>query len=351
VNWNERIINEAELNRYMKDRGGPRLAVRARALIEQQRETWPLLAEGYDALSQAETRRVEVESSEVIIQHNPRRIRSTAAAVDKASISERRCFLCAENLPTEEKGIEYGADLMILCNPFPVLNCHLSIVHRQHVEQKIAGHFEAMLSLASDLGPDYFVLYNGPESGASAPDHFHLQACSREVLPIEIDIRSDEPEPAAHCSSCEDQARDTFELFTLADWGRSVIVFHGNNENELVDWFYKVLGELSRETGMSEPMINIISTYDDGAWTVYLFPRSRHRPACFFAKGEERLLVSPGAIDMAGIVVVPQHEDFLKIDGDRVAAIFAEVSYDEEAVNEMLERMSEREEDGSGDWI
>ena len=120
-----------------------------------------------------------------------------------------------------------------------------------------------------------------------------------------------------------------------------MIVFRGNNETELAGWIYKVLTEFSRESGKSEPMVNLISTYDKGVWTVYLFPRTRHRPACFFAEGDERLLVSPGAIDMAGVVVVPQHDHFVKIDGEKLTSIFAEVSYDEQAVNEILERMSE----------
>jgi hypothetical protein len=350
VNWDERIISEEELNRYLKGGGRSGLPARVAALIEQQRATWPLLREGYDALALAETRRVRVEESEVVIQHNPKRIRSTAAAVDEASITARRCFLCGENLPPEEKGLEYGSDLIILCNPFPILDRHLSIVHRAHVAQKIRGYVEAVLSLAADLGPDYFVLYNGPECGASAPDHFHLQACSRALLPIEKDMRSGEPEQAAHCSACEENARDTFELFTLADCGRSVIVFRGNNDCELAGWLYSVLDELSRESGRGEPMVNVVSTYDSGVWTVYLFPRARHRPACFFAEGDGRLLVSPGAIDMAGVVVVPQREHFLKIDGERIAAIFAEVSCDEEAINDMLERMPGRE-GNSGDWI
>jgi Domain of unknown function (DUF4922) len=350
VNWDGRIVSEEELNRYLKGHNRAGLAARVEALIEQQRHAWPLLREGYEALARAETKRVRVEESEVVIQHNPKRIRSTAAPVDKAAISGRRCFLCSENLPPEEKGILYGSDLVILCNPFPILNRHLSIVHRRHVEQKIYGYVEAMLRLASDLGPDYFVLYNGPECGASAPDHFHLQACSRELLPIEQDLATDEPQQAAHCASCEEIARDTFELFTLANCGRSVIVFRGNNECEMAEWVYKSLGELSRETGKSEAMVNVVVTHVEGVWTAYLFPRSRHRPACFFAEGDERLLVSPGAIDMAGIVVVPQHEHFLKIDAERVAAILAEVSRDEGAVNEMLERMLDGE-GNSRDWI
>jgi Domain of unknown function (DUF4922) len=350
VNWDGRIISEEELTRYLKGQSRSGLAARVEALIEQQRRAWPLLREGYEALSQAETKRVRVEESEVVIQHNPKRIRSTAASIDKAAISERRCFLCGENLPPEEKGIQYGSDLIILCNPFPILNRHLSIVHRQHVEQKIYGYVEGMLRLASDLGSDYFVLYNGPECGASAPDHFHLQACSRELLPIEQDSTADEPQQAAHCASCEESARDAFELFTLANCGRSVIVFRGNDECEMAEWVYKSLDELSRDAGKSEAMVNIVATHVEGVWTVYLFPRSRHRPASFFAEGDERLLVSPGAIDMAGVVVVPHHEHFLKLDGERVAAIFAEVSRDEEAVNELLERMLNGE-GSSGDWI
>jgi hypothetical protein len=345
VKWDRRIISEEELNPFIKDGAGPRLAALVGAMLEQQRQAWPLVGDGYEALAQAETRRVRVDESEVVIQHNPKRIRSTSAAVDQSSISERRCFLCPDSLPPEERGIEYGSDLIILCNPFPVLARHLSIVHRRHVEQKIDGYVETLLRLASDLGPDYFVLYNGPESGASAPDHFHLQACSRELLPIERDLKSNEPEQVAHCSTCEKNARDTFELFTLAGCGRSVIVFRGSDAGELAGWIYKVLGELSRESGKSEPMVNLVCASDEGVWTVYLFPRSRHRPACFYGEGDERLLVSPGAIDMAGVVVVPLREHFMRIDGARIAEIFAEVSCDEGAINEMLEQMAEGVED------
>lgn len=345
MNWDERIISEEELSHHMKDQSRRDLAARVEALIEQQRQAWPLLREGYEALALSETRRVPVEESEVVVQHNPKRIRSTAASVDKASISGRRCFLCPENLPPEEKGIKYGDDLIILCNPFPVLDRHLSIVDCRHVEQKIENRFEALLMLAADLGSSYFVLYNGPECGASAPDHFHLQACSRALLPIEDDIRAGEPEKIAHCSICEEAARDTSELFTLGNCGRSVIVLRGNDDNEIASWFESVLGELPRQSRVREPMLNVITTYEDGVWTVYLFPRSRHRPACFFAEGDDQLLVSPGAIDMAGVVVVPQHEHFLKIDGDRVAAIFAEVSCNEDDINEMLERMPLGRED------
>jgi hypothetical protein len=336
MNWDDRIITERELHDYREDENDARLEAYVAALIGQQYEAWPQFREGRDAFEHIETKRVPVEESEVVIQHNPRRIRSTAASVDKESVENRRCFLCSENLPPEEKGIPYG-ELMILCNPFPVLNGHLSIVHRAHIPQQINGNVETLLSLAKDLGSSYFVLYNGPECGASAPDHLHFQACSRELLPVEEHLFEDEPVMSEDCGYCEETAQNTFELFTLGGTGRSIVVFRGGNRDEIAHWVYEVINELAQQTDREEPLINIVCTYDPRMWTVYFFPRSKHRPASFFAEGDQRLTVSPGAIDMAGVVVVPEREHFDKIDGARVAAIFSEVSTRSELVNDMID--------------
>lgn len=349
MNWNGHLIDDERLSPYLRDPRERGLAARADALIEQQRTVWPLLAEGVAALAEIETRRVQVAACEVVIQHNPRRIRSTAAAVDKTSVEKRPCFLCAENLPPEEKGLAYGDELGIFCNPFPVLNKHLTIVHRRHVEQTIAGNFERLLGLAADLAPDYFALYNGPQCGASAPDHLHFQACSREVLPIAEDLMAEMAADPAHCEVCDATPRDQFELFTMAGCGRSVVVFRGSNPEEIAGWFYRVIDELPRPDGHIEPMMNIICTCERGVFTAFLFPRTKHRPASFFAEGDARLIVSPGAIDMAGVIVTPRHEDFARLDGARVEAIFAEVSPADDEVNEILGRATEGE--GSRDWL
>jgi hypothetical protein len=340
VNWGERIIGGEELSRYLSGPDGRGLVARVSAMIGQQRATWPLLRDGYDALAQIETKRIPVAGSSVVVQHNPRRIRSTAAAVDKTSVDRRPCFLCAENLPVEERGIAYGGDLVILCNPFPILDNHLSIVHRKHVEQKIEGNVETLLAMAADLSPEYFVLYNGPRCGASAPDHLHFQACSRKLLPVEQDLMAGGPAQEASCSACEEARRDSFELFSLEGYGRSVIVFRGNDLEEVAGWFYRVLDELPRDAPGVEPMVNIICTFESGTHTLYLFPRKRHRPSHFFAEGDERLLVSPGAIDMAGVVVVPEREHFARLGREQMEAIYSEVSFSDEAVNEILGRAS-----------
>lgn len=347
MNWDERIISGEELSRYLNGSDGRNLAARVSAMIEQQRANWPLLREGYTALAQIETKRIPVADSAVVVQHNPKRIRSTAAAVDKTSLEKRPCFLCSENLPVEEKGIAYGSELVILCNPFPILDRHLSIVHRKHIEQKIEGNIETLLGLAADLSPEYFVLYNGPRCGASAPDHLHFQACSRKLLPVEQELEACAPAEEAHCSVCEETRRDSFELFSLEGSGRSVIVFRGNDCAEVAEWFYRVLDELPRDREEIEPMINVICTFESGTYTLYLFPRKRHRPACFFAEGNERLLVSPGAIDMAGVVVVPEREHFAKLGREQMEAIYSEVSFDDATVNEILERVSSN---GEGSW-
>ncbi len=233
MSWEHKIISERELRAYREDESDQSLEANVAALIDQQVDNWPLLRQGFEAFARIETKRVRVQESQVVIQHNPRRIRSTGASVDKASVENRRCFLCPENLPQEEKGIAYGEDLVILCNPFPVLDRHLSIVHREHVAQQIQGNVELLLSLAHDLGTGYFVLYNGPECGASAPDHLHFQACSRELLPIEENLFDDEPVLLEDCAYCEETARNSFELFTLGGCGRSVVVFRGGNLDEV----------------------------------------------------------------------------------------------------------------------
>jgi ATP adenylyltransferase/5',5'''-P-1,P-4-tetraphosphate phosphorylase II len=323
----------------MKEAEDSSFRARLNALIEHQRSTWPALADGYDRLAHIETKRIRIAETDAVVQHNPRRIKSTAASIDRASVEARRCFLCEENLPAEEKGLAYGDDLVLLCNPFPVLDKHISVVHREHVEQRLDRHIETMLGLAADLAPDYFVLYNGPECGASAPDHLHFQACSRRLLPIEEAIRQ-EDSAVEDCDACLESARGGFELFTLSGVGRTVIVMRGGSDAEISEWGARVLEDLARATDKREAMVNLICTYDRGVWTLYIFPRSRHRPAAFFAEGEDRLTISPGAIDMAGVIVVPERDHFDRLTGELMEGIFAEVSYGEEAVNDLLERIS-----------
>jgi hypothetical protein len=341
VNWQERILSIAELHQYLEGREASSVANQVEALIAHQKANWPQLREGYEAIAKIETRQFSIDGSNIVVQHNPGRVRSTAAAVDKESIAARRCFLCSENLPVEERGLFFDEEYVILCNPFPVLDKHLVIAHKAHVEQKIDGRLEDLLALAFALGDEYFVLYNGPECGASAPDHLHFQALSRAILPIEESLQTSEPPSEADCGFCESMERGSFELFTVEDAGRSVIVFRGANQFEVVPWVYQIIASLSQATLKPEPMLNLVCYVDRGVYTVLLFPRARHRPACFFAEGEERLTISPGAVDMAGIVVVPEHGHYEKISPGQIEKIFAEVSMSGDVVEEIVAQVCE----------
>jgi hypothetical protein len=277
---------------------------RVEALFEEQIRHWPLLAQGIEGLSRAQTRRIRVGWYDIFARHIPHRLGSSTAKVDKASIEKRPCFLCRGNLPPEQKGIELDAEFTLYCNPFPILERHLTIIHRDHRPQLLASHVEAMLSLASDL-PGFFVIYNGPECGASAPDHLHFQACSRRFLPIERDTAGI-PGPG------------------VDNYGRRVLLFRESQRDRLVSLMTSVLDALGQVTGKKpEPMLNVATFREKDEWTVFLFPRGKHRPDVFHS-GE--LTVSPGAIDLCGVFVLPYEPDFQRIGAEDIKAVLEEVT-------------------------
>ena len=282
-------------------------------LFERQARAWPQLARGIEGLAQAKTLPIRIDWFDVFIRHIPHRIASTTATVDDKSVAKRPCFLCAGNLPLEEEGLRFDDDFTIYCNPFPIVDRHLTIAHNQHRLQRIANQFGHMLDLAAAL-PGYFVVYNGPECGASAPDHLHFQAGSRRLFPIE-----------------KDTAGRTG--VTVANYQRNVFVIRGRDRSALIDRMDRTIDLLAEATGKRpEPMINIAVFHERGEWVTYLFPRGKHRPAVFHT-GE--LTVSPASIDLCGIFVVPLPRDFERITGAAIAAIFREVTLPDDQFNEV----------------
>ena len=200
--------------------------------------------------------------------------------------------------------MQFDSDFTIYCNPFPIVDHHLTIVHREHGVQHIVNRFGNMLDLAAAL-PGYFVIYNGPECGASAPDHMHFQAGSRGLFPIE---------------------KDSAELtgVTMPNYERKVFLLRGQDRSALIHRMDRAIDLLAETTGKrAEPLVNIAVFHERGEWVTYLFPREKHRPEVFHT-GE--LTVSPAAIDLCGIFVVPLAQDFERITGEAIAAIFREVT-------------------------
>ncbi len=281
-------------------------------LFEEQASAWPLLASGLVGLGAARSRTLQVGSGTVILRHIPHRLRSTTARVDPASIGARPCFLCQANLPPEQRGVAAGEEWVILCNPFPILDRHLTIVHREHRPQRLAGRIGALLSLARQL-PGCFVIYNGPECGASAPDHLHFQACSRSLFPIEADTAGQEG---------------------LLDHPARPIVLRDEEPTRLVVRLERVIATLAeRMARPAEPLVNLAAFRSGGWLQVAVFARRRHRPQAF-ESGE--LLVSPAAIDLCGVLVTPRAEDFERLTAKRTEAILDEVILDASLLAEVV---------------
>jgi hypothetical protein len=324
MNWDSRLLPPE----------GGTLSVSVEALIAQQIATWPMLREAVAGFEQVAVKQFTVKGSQVFAQFNPARIVSTAAKVDAATIRKRPCFLCADNLPPEEKGIAFGDRFVILCNPFPVLPNHLVIASREHTPQAIEGNFGAMLDLARELGDDWFVLYNGPRCGASAPDHFHFQACSREGVPLFSDF-----------DFWLNRDSDESGFVIGHSYRFNLMAFAGTDRQKLESWFARAIAELAAMMNSDdEPMMNLILSYQQDHWRGFILPRGKHRPACYFAEGDAKLTISPAAIDLAGVVVVPQPEHFARITASDLETIFAEVGLSNEQMIDWGQRINRDKE-------
>ena len=264
-------------------------------LFKEQLIEWELARNNYKALEQVKVKTVDVNGHRYEVQFNPARITSSAAKVDPKSIQERKCFLCEENRPAVQKGIPFKENYTILINPFPIFPRHLTIPELKHTPQLIAPRFGDMLDLAQVLD-DYIVFYNGPKCGASAPDHFHFQAGNKGFLPIEND----------------------------KEW-HSAIRIESENKQEMLDRFQQIYDSLPLQQDNIEPMLNILTWYENGTWTTYLFPRKKHRPDCFSAEGDANLLISPASVDLGGVFITPLEKDFEKIMAEDIAGILQEI--------------------------
>lgn len=272
-------------------------------------------------LADALTRPLVADGSEVLLRHIPHRVASTTAAVDRESIARRPCFLCTANLPPEQKGVAWGDGFTLLCNPFPIVDRHLTIVHREHRPQRIEGQVGTMLDLAAAL-PGLFVVYNGPQCGASAPDHLHLQAGSRDGLPI---VR----EAAGAAGPA------------LEAYGMRALLLRGPDRSRVLGETERALALLAAVTGKEpEPWCNVAAwTEPASGFSLVLFPRGKHRPDAFLT-GE--LAVSPASIDMSGILVAPFARDFERLSGEDIAAVYREVTIPRDQFRDVLARLESR---------
>jgi ribosomal protein S18 acetylase RimI-like enzyme len=312
------------------DKGLPGLCLE---LLSEQKKSWQDLREGYKSLKNVRERGLPCGRFSVRLQYNPGRIKSSLADVGERKSNERRCFLCLDRLPESQKGIFYRGEYLILCNPMPVFPSHFIVSHLDHRLQAIAEHIALFFRLMGDFGSDWTILYNGPKCGASAPDHLHFHAGPSGQMPIEKEMRRENGITLT-------KQVDGVLLYRLRDLGREVIVLEGDDPMAVGSAFRVFLNTLKKVLLIDEePMMNIAGLQKEGKWRLVIFPRRKHRPEAFFREGDARVVVSPGVIDMGGLLITPVEKDFEGLDGAEVENIYREVSLGGKTVGHVIAAM------------
>jgi hypothetical protein len=287
-------------------------------LFAQQLRAWPLLRNNYELFrQQVQTKTLEVDGLPVVVQFNPSRSVSSGAKTDVQFIRERKCFLCSANRPAQQEEAPFGEEYLILCNPFPIFPQHFTVPARQHVEQTIVGRLGDMLHLAEALD-SYTVFYNGPRSGASAPDHMHFQVVTKHYMPID--------KVGVSQTKLIRKGTNT-RLYLLDNYLRNGWIISSGDKEEAQSFFSRLCDALGTPAGEAEPRMNIFCNYEKDRWILKVIPRKKHRPSQFFAQGEEQLLASPGAADMGGVFVTTREEDFRKLTPALLRDVYSQVCY------------------------
>ncbi len=311
-------ISDAELAPFLPDTNH---ASKAHALLEQQKGVWDLLRNGYDTLRTVRTRVFQFDGFQIKVQFNPGRMTSTVAKVDAASIKERKCFLCTDNLPLAQRGIPCEGDFLVLCNPFPIFPEHFTISCLRHAPQLIRNSFDTFLNLTRDLGERYMVLYNGPRCGASAPDHLHFQAGNRSSVPLDAEFDAIK---ATHSTRLFESA--SYRAWSVDNCLRRFITFESADARTLGRAFAALYDAFQADgPAAEEPMMNILGFYGSGEWRIHLFPRAKHRPAFYFKQGDDQLLISPAAVELGGICTTPREQDFERVTREHIVEMYQEV--------------------------
>lgn len=290
--------------------------------FDKQLNKWSLAAENYSKLAGVQSRRL---SCGIAVQYNPARIVSTAAKIDAKSITERPCFLCAANRPAEQIVRKMLGNMELLVNPYPILPFHFTVSVEQHRRQEFSSLLRDMLQLAKRWN-GMAVFYNGPKCGASAPDHSHLQAVRCTDVPILNEIWQDRISAGMYPV----YANECNMIYRAVSYLTPIFVVDAADSDAAISLVQRVLSAMPVRRGEYEPRMNILACHKrKKGYKLYIFPRSEHRPSCYYADGEERCLVSPGLLDMAGLVVTPREEDYNSLTDEKIMRIFAEVGIDD----------------------
>ena len=321
---------------------------RIEKFICDQLSVWPMAAENYRNLKKAETRTLPVGGLNVVLQYNPARKISSEAKLDKKSISERPCFLCPENRPQEQYNIDFegrkGKRYRITLNPYPIFPSHLVISSTDHTPQSIWHRYPDMLDFVA-TNRKYACYYNGPESGASAPDHMHFQGCPRGMMPLENAVDKLLGSARSHSElECLTNLKEA-KLYHLNMFTRGIFVLRGATPKSVTKLFYRLADCASMTLGGEpEPKFNVISWFEDNEYRSLVIFRSKHRPHNYFSDGPDHLSMSPGCADMGGVMVAPEESDYEKMTPELLSQVISEVSIGEDDEKALVWRLTRHQQ-------
>lgn len=318
---------------------------RIHKFVADQLSRWPLACRNFRDLKNVQVRETEVGGLTVMLQHNPARIISSAAKLDKSAIAVRRCFLCRNNRPAEQIMLKFegrkGKKYHILVNPYPIFPDHLVIAMDRHVDQSIWNRYVDMLDMANKYeGHTFF--YNGPKSGASAPDHHHFQAAPSGLMPLEKDVDSiidcGHEQGLTWLDSVQDANLYHYERFTTG-----VFVLRAQTAKSAAKMFYRLLDCTDTPQGEPEPLFNLFTYRKGDEFRSIIVFRSRHRSHHYFSDGQDHLTMSPGCADMAGVFIVPVETEYHKITSELLTEMVREVSISDEEEERMIRRLTRKQ--------
>ena len=309
--------------------------------FHNQLNQWQDVARRFEELKGVQTREV----GSALAQFNPARLVSTGAKIDKATLAKRPCFLCEKNRPKEQIVLPFGNGFDILVNPFPILPVHFTIPSRHHQLQEIVENYVQIHRLLRAY-PQLMIFYNGPKCGASAPDHLHFQAGTSGILPLQRDWQR-----LRETSVPLLKLNGTEGIYEIKDYICPAFAIVSQTEMNNVKLFSYLYEALPLKDDETEPMMNIVAWRSEEGFVSVVFPREKHRPDCYSVEGEAQCLVSPGSLDMAGLLILPRQRDFEQMTAERAEAILCEVSLSDEAMLGVVKQICNRAIDiAFDDW-
>ena len=301
------------------------LELQVKKLLDNQLHTWQVVQDNYAALNFVQIRRIECLGREVLLQFNPKRIRSSAAKVDKASLEARPCFFCYR--PKEQESVIYNSDFEILVNPYPIFQEHLTIPLLRHERQQVKPYMGTMLDLAKSL-PSFAIFYNGPKCGASAPDHMHFQAGTREGFPVIQNWVREENKLIWE--------KNGVNLYMNSYISPTTLFLVSKDREGVLELFERLYDLLEIKQEEYEPRINLLTWVNQEEWIICLFPRESSRPSCYYAEENDKILISPAAVEMSGLFITPLESDFLKVTAKDLQTIWQEVSVEKDKIESLI---------------